>query len=92
MFDIETALRLGAPNSLRNILHRSLGAKSFAVFWQYWNPIWGHYLAKFVYSPLRKFLPAAVALVATFVLSGALHDLAASLIMRTTVFVWPLWC
>ena len=82
---------LGAPNSLRNMLHRSLGARSFAAFWQYWNPIWGYYLAKFIYSPLRKVLPAAVALVATFVLSGALHDLAASLVMRTTVFVCTPW-
>ena len=32
---------LGDSQSLSNMLHRSLGAASFAEFWQYWNPIWG---------------------------------------------------
>ena len=32
---------LGASGSLENMLVRSLGAGTFAKFWQYWNPIWG---------------------------------------------------
>jgi hypothetical protein len=82
---------LGAPSSLRNMLQRSLGARSFAVFWQYWNPIWGYYLAKYIYSPLRIFLPSAAAIVATFVCSGALHDLVAMLILGKPVFICTPW-
>jgi len=48
-----------------------------AGFWQYWNPIFGYYLAKYVDSPLRRIVPRSVALVLTFVICGALHDLAA---------------
>jgi len=54
---------LGDSNSLRNMLQRSFGAASFAGFWQYWNPIWGYGLGKYVYSPLRRVLPAVIALI-----------------------------
>jgi len=33
---------LGSSGSLRNMLRRSLGAGSFAGFWQYWIPVWGY--------------------------------------------------
>ncbi len=82
---------LGASGSLSNMLKRSLGAPSFAVFWRYWNPIWGYYLAKKIYSPLRNVLPPAIALVVTFIVSGALHDLAASLVAGTPIFVCTPW-
>ena len=68
---------LGASGALRNMLHRSFGAGSLATFWQYWNPIFGYYLAKYVDSPLRRIVPRSVALVLTFVICGTLHDLAA---------------
>jgi hypothetical protein len=42
---------LGDAKSLPNMLHRSFGAASFAAFWQYWNPIWGYGLGKYVYTP-----------------------------------------
>ena len=70
---------MGAPGSLSNMLARSLGAGSFGEFWRYWNPIWGYGLGKYVFAPLKKALPPALALVATFVVSGALHDLATML-------------
>ena len=89
------ALRNGVPlgdsKSIRNMLERSLGAGTPAGFWQYWNPLWGYGLGKYVYTPLRKFGPAPVALVLTFVVSGALHDLAATLVTRATTFLLTPW-
>ena len=77
---------LGASGALRNMLHRSFGAGSFATFWQYWNPIFGYYLAKYVDSPLRRVLPRSIALILTFVICGALHDLAAMAVRGSAVF------
>ena len=51
---------LGASNSLRNMLYRSLGAGKFSVFWRYWNPIWSYYLGKYIFIvplPPSIFLP-----------------------------------
>ncbi|WP_028772481.1 hypothetical protein [Shewanella waksmanii] len=79
---------LGAAGSLSNMLHNSLGAASFAQFWLYWNPIWGYYLARFIMQPCRQVMPGALAIIATFTVSGALHDLAISLLKAQ--FVWPL--
>lgn len=36
---------LGTFGSMGNMLKRSLGANSFYLFWQYWNPIWDYYLS-----------------------------------------------
>ena len=58
---------LGAPNSLQNMLVRSLGAGTFAKFWQYWNPIWGYALGRYVYKPLNRILPSSVSLILTLV-------------------------
>ena len=59
---------LGDRRSMRNMLYRSLGAKSFAVFWRYWNPIWGYYLSRNVMRPLKT-LPV-IALVVSLLLTG----------------------
>jgi len=82
---------MGAPGALRNMLHRSLGAGSFGGFWRYWNPIWGYGLGKYVFAPLKTALPPAFALVATFVVSGALHDLATMLVSRSPAFLFTPW-
>ncbi len=66
---------LGQSGSLRNMLHRSLGAGKFSIFWQYWNPIWGFYLGKLIFKPLKSIFPTAVSLIITFVVSGFIHDL-----------------
>ena len=66
---------LGDGNSLRNMLSRSLGAGKFSVFWQYWNPIWGFYLGKYIFKPLKLILPQALSLIITFVVCGFIHDL-----------------
>jgi hypothetical protein len=82
---------MGAPGGLRGMLHRSLGAGSFGGFWRYWNPIWGYGLGKYVFTPLKTTLPPAFALLATFVVSGALHDLATMLVSRSAAFLFTPW-
>jgi len=81
---------LGAPGSLGKMLERSLGAGSFAVFWRYWNPVWSYYLSRYIMRPLAKSVPVWLAVILTFAVSGALHDLAVTLIKwRPTFFITP---
>ena len=82
---------LGATGSMRNMLSRSLGANSFPVFWQYWNPIWGYYLSRNVMKPLNRFLPAWIAIFLTFLVSGTLHDLAVSFVKSQPIFFFTPW-
>ncbi len=72
--------RLGDPDgpwpAARSMFVRSFGAKSFAAFWRYWNPVYHYYLYYWCYRPLRSFLPRPVALALTFAACGfLLHDL-----------------
>jgi hypothetical protein len=81
---------LGANHSMRNMLIRSFGASSFPIFWHYWNPIWGYYLSRNVMKPLNLFLPNWLAVMFTFIVSGALHDLAVSIVnWKAVVFFTP---
>lgn len=57
------------------MLYRSLGARSFDRFWWYWNPIFGYYLGKHVHAPLKRWVWPGLAIIATFIICGALHDL-----------------
>lgn len=82
---------LGSNGSLSNMLKRSLGASSFTQFWQYWNPIWGYYLASYIFAPSKKHLPVWLATVFTFSVSGALHDLAIMLIKQQPSYLLTLW-
>lgn len=66
---------LGNSDSLRNMLSRSLGAGKFSSFWQYWNPIWGYYLGKYIFKPLKFIFPTTLSLIITFVVCGFIHDL-----------------
>ena len=66
---------LGATDSLRNMLFRSLGAGRFSIFWKYWNPIWGFYLGNYNFKPLKVIFPPALSLIITFVVCGFIHDL-----------------
>lgn len=66
---------LGASNSLRNMMIRSLGAGKFSIFWVYWNPIWSYHLGKYVFKPLKIIFPPALSLILTFAFCGFLHDL-----------------
>jgi hypothetical protein len=73
------------------MLHRSLGAGTFAGFWRYWNPVFGYYLGRYVYSPSRSFLPRPAALVVTFVFCGALHDLVTTAVRGSVAFFFTPW-
>ncbi len=82
---------LGAPGSMSNMLKRSLGASSFYLFWKYWNPIWGYYLSRNVMRPLSSFLPVPLAVLFTFFVSGALHDIAVSLVKWKIIIFFTPW-
>ena len=82
---------LGDSNSFQNMLRRSFGAPSFVGFWQYWNPIWGYVLGRYVYALLRRVLPPAVAFILTFAISGGLHDLATMAVSRSPAFLFTPW-
>ena len=89
--ELRNGVPLGVSGSLRNMLQRSFGAVSFARFWQYWNPIWGYGLGKYVYSPMHRVLPAAIALIMTFVVSGGIHDLVIMALRRSVTFLFTPW-
>ena len=82
---------LGARGALRNMLRRSFGAGSFAGFWRYWNPVFGYGLGRYVYAPLQHAVPSALALVATFVVCGALHDLVSTAVRGSVAFLFTPW-
>jgi hypothetical protein len=81
----------GAPGSLRNMLRRSFGARSFAGFWQHWNPVFGYYLGTRVFSPLKRILPTRLALVLTFVVNGAIHDAVMIVARQGMAFFFTPW-
>ncbi len=82
---------LGAPESMSNMLKRSLGAGSFHGFWRNWNPIWGYYLSRNVMKPLCQFTPLWLATILTFAVSGALHDVAVSLLKGQVFLFFTPW-
>ena len=82
---------MGSPKSLRNNLYRSLGAKNFSTFWMYWNPIFGYYLGKFIFKPLKRIFPASVALIITFLFCGLIHDAVTTFVRGKLAFFFTLW-
>lgn len=88
---LRNGVPLGNGKSLQNMLYHSFGAASFAAFWQYWNPIWGYGLGKYVYVPLRRILPPAAAFLLTFIISGGIHDLATMAVRRSFAFLFIPW-
>ncbi len=82
---------LGSAGSLKNMLFRSLGAGTFAGFWQYWNPVFGYFLGRYFYAPLKHWLPPVISLVITFVACGALHDAVGTAVTGRMVFLFTPW-
>ncbi|MCP4139536.1 MAG: acyltransferase [Chloroflexi bacterium] len=82
---------MGDPKSLDNMLRRSFGATSFAGFWQYWNPIWGYGLGKYVNEPTRRILPWAAAFITICIVSDAIYDLATMTVSRSFAFFFTPW-
>jgi hypothetical protein len=81
----------GARGSLRNMLHRSFGAPTFAAFWRHWNPVFGYALGRYIHAPLSRVVPAPIALVATFVFCGALHDAVTAAVRGAPAFLFTPW-
>ena len=79
---------LGGRGSMSNMLSRSFGATSIAGFWRYWNPIFGYYLHRFIFSPLRLIAPRWIALIFTFLFCGALHDGVTYIVRGSTAFLF----
>lgn len=72
--------RLGNPtgpwSAVQEMFRLSFGAKSFADFWRYWNPVHHYYLTMYVYKPVRKVMPRSIATIITFIFCGFfLHDI-----------------
>lgn len=86
-----TGVPLGGKGSMSNMLKRSFGAPAFYLFWRYWNPIWSYYLSRYVMKPVSSFVPHWCAILITFVVSGALHDLAVMLIKFKLLFFFTPW-
>ncbi len=82
---------IGHPKSLRNNLQRSLGAKNFSAFWNFWNPIFGYYLGNKIFRPLKNILPVAFALVLTFIFCGFVHDLVTTLLRGKLSLFFSVW-
>lgn len=82
---------VGHSASLRNNLIRSVGAKNFAVFWNYWNPVFGYYLGKFIFKPLKRYLPVTLSVLLTFVSCGLIHDLVTTLIRGRISLFFTVW-
>ena len=82
---------LGSSGSLRNMLRRSLGAGSFGGFWQYWNPLFGYGLARYVHSPLLRILTPKAAVIVTFMVCGAVHDLVTMSVRGSPTFFFTPW-
>ncbi|MFD2784564.1 MBOAT family O-acyltransferase [Hymenobacter rubripertinctus] len=82
---------IGSPKSLRNNLYRSLGARNFSVFWRYWNPIFGYYLGKYIFKPLKNTFPAAFALMFTFIFCGLLHDTVTMMLRGSISLFFTIW-
>jgi len=82
---------MGATNSLRNMISRSLGADRFSIFWKYWNPIWSYYLGKYIFKPLKTILPPALSLILTFGFCGFLHDTVIMLVRWDFALLFTPW-
>jgi len=82
---------IGHSSSLQNNLQRSLGAKNFSAFWNFWNPIFGYYLGTKIFKPLKRELPAGFAVVLTFVFCGLVHDLVTTLIRGKLSLFFSVW-
>ena len=72
-------------------MRRAFGARSFAGFWQYWNPIFGYCLGKFVFAPLKKVFPSHISLVLTFIVTGIVHDLVTMAVRQDVAFLFTPW-
>lgn len=82
---------VGHPKSLRNNLRKSLGAKNFHTFWNYWNPIFSYYLGIKIFRPLKRIFPLLFSLIMTFVFCGFIHDLVTTFVRGKLSLFFTVW-
>ena len=82
---------MGDLSSLKYNLYKSLGAKNFSTFWNYWNPIFGYYLGKKVFKPLKKIIPISLSLIITFIFCGLIHDFVITITRGKISFFFSVW-
>lgn len=82
---------IGHRHSLKNNLYRSLGAKNFSSFWNFWNPIFGYYLGKKIFKPAKRFFSPALSIIITFICCGLIHDVVTILFRGQTSFLFSYW-
>lgn len=81
----------GHPDSLRNNLYKSLGARNFSTFWSFWNPVFGYYLGTKIFKPLKRLFPSAFSLLLTFVFCGLIHDLVTTVVRGKVSLFFAVW-
>lgn len=68
-------------------------AASFSQFWAGWNPVWAYWLSRSVYRPLRRIWPRPPAMIATFAVSGVVHNvIAVGVTQRLSLFTTLFFC
>ena len=79
------------PMVIRNMFLKPFVSSSLKSFWKYWNPTWGYFLLFYCYEPIKKYFPAWVALITTFIVSGLAHDIIyiIPMMMKEVKFVFP---
>lgn len=82
---------IGNSNSLRNNLQRSLGAKNFPSFWNFWNPIFGYYLSTRIFKPVNKIFPTAISVIVTFIFCGLIHDIVTTVLRGHLSLFFTVW-
>lgn len=82
---------IGHTKSLQNNLKRSLGAKNFSTFWNFWNPIFSYYLGTKIFKPLKKVFSIGLSLVLTFVFCGLIHDLVTTVVRAKISLFFTVW-
>lgn len=56
-------------------IEKAFHARSFKLFWRYWNPLYGYLLSKYINKPLSRKLNDKISTILTFIFSGlVLHD------------------
>src|SRR3546814_136640 len=63
----------------------------FSGCWRLWNPVFGYALGRYLFAPLKRAVPSALALVATFVVCGAIHDLVIMAVRGAPAFLFTPW-
>ncbi len=71
----EVDAREKAALILSSVFLRPFAAPSLSQFWIRWNPVYGYFLSRYVYRPLRTVFPRSLNVLVTFAFSGfILHD------------------